>query len=326
MIEIRRILCPTDFSDASKRAMERAIVLAKWYEAELTVLHVLSLAPSTTGFPPAVSPFTLALVPRERFLEDLRRFSASAVEAGVRTEVVLGEGSAAGEILDAARKIPADLIVMGTHGRGGFERLVLGSVAEKVLRRACCPVVTVPASAEPLGSSPSPPFGSILCACDFSAASRRALDYALSLAQEAKSVLTVLHVVEWSPEQDVREHRHLDAGGYRRYLEDEARGLLEAAIPDEARLWCDIHTVVGMGRVPGEIERVARERKADLIVMGIEGRGPVDMMLFGSTTRHVIRESGLPVLTVGTRRALPAAATDRSEATETARSGAASRP
>jgi nucleotide-binding universal stress UspA family protein len=304
VIEIRRILCPTDFSETSRRALERAIALARWYEAELVVLHVLPLTPSVAAFPPLVSPFTLAPVPRERFGEELERFSSLAAEAGIRSSTMLAEGSAAGEILDVARRLPADLVVMGTHGRGGFERLVLGSVAEKVLRNACCPVLTVPRSAGPAPAQPSPPFARILCASDFSPASTRALEYALYLAQETKASLTLLHALEWSSGEDVPEHRHLDGDEYRRYLEDEARGLLAAAVPEEARLWCDVRVAVGMGQPDLEIERVALEVGADLIVMGVRGRGAVDLMLFGSTTRHVLREAGLPVLTVGVPRAV----------------------
>lgn len=298
MIQIRRILCPTDFSDASRRALEHAVALAHWYEAEVTVLHVQPLVPSVTVFPPMVSPLTLEPLPHERVIEELRRFSTPAAAAGIRSEVAVRDGSASTEILEAARALPADLVVMGTHGRGGFERLVLGSVAEKVLRKACCPVLTVPPPTEAGPSARLPLFARILCPVDFSPSSTKALEYALDLAQEAKASLTVLHVVEWSPGEEVREHRHFDVGGYKRYLEEEACRLLGAHIPEEARLWCEMHETVATGKAHLEIERAAREGKADLIVMGVQGRGAVDLMLFGSTTHHVIRESHLPVLTI----------------------------
>jgi nucleotide-binding universal stress UspA family protein len=298
MIQIRRILCPTDFSDHSRHAFDHAVALARWYDAQITVLHVQPLVPSATVFPPVMSPITLDPIPRDRVIDEVRRFSEPATAAGVRTDVALGQGPVPAEILDLARALPADLLVMGTHGRGGFERLVLGSVAEKVLRKACCPVLTVPPLAEPgVGAGP-PLFARILCPVDFSPSSMKALGYALSLAQEAKASLTVLHVLEWSPDQDVREHRHFDVLGYRRYLEEEALRSLHAAIPEEARLWCQTHEVVAAGKARLEIARAAREGKADLIVMGVQGRGAVDVMLFGSTAHHVIRESHLPVLTI----------------------------
>lgn len=304
MIEIRRILCPTDFSDFSRRALEHAVALAHWYEAEITLLHVVPFVPSvaTATFPPGVSPLTLEPMSHERLLEELRRFAEPAAAAGLRFDTVVRDGSAVGEVLDLARTLPADLLVMGTHGRGGFERLVLGSVAEKVLRKACCPVFTVPQPAEGVPAGTPPLFRRILCAVEFSPSSMKALDYALSVAQEANASLTVVHVVEWSPDDEVREHRHFDVPGYRRYLEEEARGLLRRAIPEEARLWCEPHEVVAVGKAHQEILHAAREAKADLIVMGVQGRGAADLMLFGSTTHHVIRESQCPVLTIRGRR------------------------
>ena len=304
MIQIRRILCPTDFSDFSRRALRYAVALARWYEAEITLLHVVPLVPSvaTATFPPGVSPLTLEPVSHDRILEELRRFAEPAAAVGLRFDTVVRDGSAVGEVLDLARTLPADLLVMGTHGRGGFERLVLGSVAEKVLRKACCPVLTVPQPAEGIPAGTPPLFRRILCAVDFSPSSMKALDYALSVAEEAKASLTVLHVVEWSPDDEVREHRHFDVSGYRRYLEEEARGMLRKAIREEARLWCETDEVVAVGRAHLVVVRVARVAPADLIVMGVQGRGAVDLVLFGSTTHHVIRESQCPVLTIRGRQ------------------------
>jgi CPA2 family monovalent cation:H+ antiporter-2 len=301
MIQIRRILCATDFSDHSRHAFGQAVALAHWYEAEITLLHIIPRVPSATAFPPVVNPLTLDPISRSRILEELRRFGQPAAAAGVRFEAVLRDGGAAPQILEVARTLPADLLVLGTHGRGGFERLVLGSVAEKVLRKADCPVLIVPPP-EADAATPSPLFAKILCPVDFSPSSVKALEYALSLAQEAKASLTVLHVVEWSPAEEVREHRHFDAPAYRRYLEEEASRLLRAAVPEEARLWCETSERVATGKAAIEIERAAREEKADLIVMGVQGRGAVDLMLFGSTTHHVIRESHLPVLTIRSAR------------------------
>jgi nucleotide-binding universal stress UspA family protein len=300
MIQIRRILCPIDFSEFSRRALEHAVALGRWYEAEITVLHVVPFVPSvvTATFPPGVSPLALEPMPHDRILEELRSSAGLVVAAGLSLDAVVRDGSAVAEVVDLARTLPADLLVMGTHGRGGFERLVLGSVAEKVLRKANCPVLTVPQRADGAAAGTSMLFGRILCAVDFSPSSMKALDYALSVAQEAKASLTLLHVVEWSPDDEVREHRHSDVLGYRRHLEQEAHGMLRSLIPEEARIWCEPQELVAVGKAHQEILRVARETKAELIVMGVQGRGAVDLMLFGSTTHHVIRESHCPVLTI----------------------------
>jgi nucleotide-binding universal stress UspA family protein len=300
MIQIRRILCPIDFSEFSRRALEQAVAVARWYDGEITLLHVAPFVPSvvTSTFPPGVSPLMLEPMRHDAVLEELRRFAQPAAAAGLRFDAVVRDGSAVAEVLDLARTLPADLLVMGTHGRGGFDRLVLGSVAEKVLRKACCPVLTVPPPAEGVPAGVAPLFGRILCAVDFSTSSTKALDYALSLAREAQASLTVLHVVEWFPDDEERERRHFDVPGYRRHLEEKARERLRAAIPEEARLWCEPHEVLAVGNPRQEIVRAAREANAGLIVMGVRGRGAVDLMLFGSTTHHVIREAHRPVLTV----------------------------
>jgi nucleotide-binding universal stress UspA family protein len=185
---------------------------------------------------------------------------------------------------------------MGTHGRHGFERLLLGSVTEKVLRRAPCPVLTVPPAIS--GAHPSgPPYKRILCPVDFSTSSDDALRHALSLAEEAKARLTVLHVLEWFPEQGLREHRPFNPE-LQHFLEDDARARLAKAIPAEARAWCEPVERVRCGKPYREILRAAEEEGSDLVVLGVLGRGAANLMLFGSTTNRVVRQATCPVLTV----------------------------
>jgi nucleotide-binding universal stress UspA family protein len=224
-------------------------------------------------------------------------FAAPAVEQGLAVDVALREGDAAGEVLREATARQADLVVLGTHGRGGFQHLVLGSVAEKVLRRCACPVLTVPARAAeaPLRV----PFARLLCALDFSPASLEALRYALALAQEANAELLLLHVIEELPEAEPSVYSPLfDVPGYRRALESAARARLRALVPDEARAWCRPSELVGHGKAWREVLHVAREQQADLIAMGVQGRGALDLALFGSTAHHVIRGGACPVLTL----------------------------
>ena len=148
MIEISRILCPIDFSDASRHAWDHAVTLAGWYGSRIAALHVCN--PVFLANPPilfAEPARTPVLTDADRsYLKDrLRDWVAPAQAAGLSADMLFDEGSSpAGSILAHAQSLPADLIVMSTHGRGGFERLVLGSVAEKVLRKARCPVLTVP--------------------------------------------------------------------------------------------------------------------------------------------------------------------------------------
>ena len=145
MIEIQRILCPIDFSDHSRRALDHAMAIARWYKSTVTVLHVFSPAP-LAGFGPtsAFAPVVLTPADFEQLLADTKAFAETERAPGVAIAAVVREGHTAGAILEQAIGMAADLLVIGTHGRFGLERLLLGSVAEKVLRRARCPVMTVP--------------------------------------------------------------------------------------------------------------------------------------------------------------------------------------
>jgi nucleotide-binding universal stress UspA family protein len=297
MIELSRILCPVDFSEFSRHALDHAAVLARWYAAEITVVHVCSTPVAVPavpyGGPVLVEPVALTVERRAELRRELEQFVRPVAASGIPLSLQVVEGSSVDEIVAGAES--ADLIVMGTHGRSGFERLLLGSVAEKVLRKAPCPVLTVPPKAA--GDAP-PAFKKILCAVDFSASSRRGLDYALSLAQEADATLTVLHVVEVVPEVGEFELPGFNLREYAVNLESSARERLTAMIPEAARQYCEVREVVGTGKPYLEILRIARETGVDLIVMGVRGRGVADLMLFGSTTQHVVRQASCPVLTL----------------------------
>lgn len=197
MIELRNILCPIDFSDFSRRALEAATMLARSYQGKVIVMHVTPLTmPPLSGLATAAAD-ALERDERERLradlLERLRVFTASAA-AQVEVEALVEEGHAAGQIVTLARTRPAHLVVMGTHGHGGFEKLILGSTTEKTLLRAPCPVLTIP----PASEAASRPFQRILWATDFSESAGRALTHALGLARRFEGRITALHVLEWA--------------------------------------------------------------------------------------------------------------------------------
>jgi nucleotide-binding universal stress UspA family protein len=295
MIEFRRILCPTDFSEFSARALAHSVALARWYESQVTLLHVAPPVPPLASLPPVFSP-AVPLPSRDLPRAELSCFAAPARRAGLDPVLELVEGPVALEILARADEIAADLIVMGTHGRSGFERLALGSITEKVMRRAPCPVLAVSGSDSTAPHEP-PLFRRILCPLDFSRASLRALDHALSLAQQAQARLTLLHVLEWAGDDVLQQHRRCHGPEYQRELEQEAIGHLAALVPDGARDWCQVQEALAHGKAWHEIARVAREQQAELVVMGVQGNS-IDRMLFGSTTHHVVREAACPVLAV----------------------------
>jgi nucleotide-binding universal stress UspA family protein len=296
VIQIRRILCPVDFSEFSRRALDHAAALARWYGAELTIIHVSPLMPTIFGFEPAPSAAVLAPFDREAVGRELLAFVGEMAQERPTPELRVLAGPTVRTILSLAAEAGTDLIVLGTHGRAGFERFMLGSVTEKVVRRAPCPVLTVPRRAE--GMPERALFGRILCGVDFSDASRRAVDYALSLAQEAKAHVTLLHVVEWLPEESFSKYPQFDVDHYRRTLMTDARAKLEQLVPEDARNWCEPDTRLVSGKPYQEILRIAADQRSDLIVLGVHGCGPVDRMLFGSTTQAVVRQASCPVLTI----------------------------
>ena len=306
MIEIKRILCPTDFSDFSRRAFDHAVALARWYDSTVTLLHVVHFVPMTVPAHGGVELREVALTSEDRtaLLGDMRQFADREVGGAVPVDLDLAQGTPVTEILAKAEDLQADLIVIGTHGRSGFERFVLGSVTDKVLRKAACPVLTVPTGVPDAVPAPPVLFKRILCAVDFSDCSVRALEYAISLAQESDAHLTIMHVIELPP--DVAREVHENVAGppnLREYVvlaEKDRLARLEAAIPDEVRTFCTVDTVVATGRPYREILRVAEEQRTELLVVGVHGRGAMDRFLFGSTTEQLVRQASCPVLTLRT--------------------------
>ena len=302
---IGRILCPIDFSDFSRRALDHAAAIAKWYESTITLLHVHAIAPLAAYAPTSgMRPYAgLSPADRETLLASMKSFAQNETGTVVPIEFELVEGRAATAILAIATDLPADLVVMGTHGRSGFERLVLGSVTEKVLRKSECPVLSVPRQV--VDAVPAPPalYKQIVCAIDFSECSMQALEYATSLAHEADAHLTVVHVIELPPDVPRDAHETVLAGprSLREYValaEEDRRARLMEAVPDSVRTYCSVETQLATGKPYREILRVSEAQRADLLVIGIHGRGPVDRLLFGSTAQHLVRQASCPVLTL----------------------------
>lgn len=301
MIEINRILCPVDFSEYSRHALDCAVALARWYGSQITALHVFPHRP------PAIVPFGLQVVQpgalpdtdRDVLLRHLEAFIEEQRRDNVRIEALLEEApEVSREILRQADVLKADLIVIASHGRSGFERLLLGSITEKILRKSACPVMVVPPRlGEALASGVS--FKEILCPVDFSAASLRALTYAMSLAEESDGRLTAVHVIEVPPELYASPMPDfVNVAELRAAAEAESLRRLRALIPEAVRTYCTVETVVAEGRASREILQLAANRKTDLIVMGVQGRGAFDLLMFGSNTHHVIRAAACPVLTI----------------------------
>lgn len=292
MVRFERILCPLDFSEFSTQAYDYAQSLAQHYEAKLFLEHVL--APMLPAYPSYVYPDMandLYQDLRVHAGQQLQEFVKARTRNGFALETSVCEGQVSDSILAFAQSRLVDLIVMGTHGRQGFDHLLLGSVTEKVLRKARCPVLAVRRPAhnfiEPGNGEDPVRLHKILFAADFSKHAERALEYALSLAQEYKAELTLLHVLE-----EIPPSWDLSA------ISADVVQRLERPVPVGAREWCTIKSRLRVGKPYQEIVRFALETEADLVVLGVRGRNAIDVALFGSTTHRVIQQAPCPVLAV----------------------------
>lgn len=291
---IKNILCPVDRSPSSLEAFSYAIALARWQRARLDLLEVIEVAVPTGGSRVAEDD-SVPTDTRAALERDLRRVLTARRAADLRVRIFMRKGNVVQEILAQAKASRADLVIVGSHGRGGVQRLVLGSVAEKVLRLATCPVLTVRRGMSVARRSRSP-FGTILCATDFSAAANRGVAYAKRLAKHANAKLVVMHAVEWPFEDAVTSGA---VAALRKRIESSARDRVVRLLPrssSDARA----QAVVTLGKASAAIIKLARARSVDLIVMGVSGRGATDVAILGSTTHQVIREGTRPVLTVRT--------------------------
>jgi nucleotide-binding universal stress UspA family protein len=216
----------------------------------------------------------------------------------VGAEVVLEDGDVVDEILEKSRRIGADLLVMGTHGRRGFRRLILGSVTERVLRQSESPVLSIPPSAPERNLERGEAFLRILCPVDYSPSSRAGLELATNLRQ-GDADLVVLHVLEYQLPPPFGEAVAFDFAGFLERRQQEDRVKLESWVPEAARAHSRVETaLLESGSPYRQILRVAEREKSDLIVIGVCSRSSADLAFFGSTANHVVREAACPVLTV----------------------------
>lgn len=286
-ISLKNILYATDFSAAAAAALPYVKGLSKQYEATVHAVHVR--LPSAY---PIVGP---EMVPQAmEIAEEQAKFEAQELHeilANIPHSVSVTEGVLWPTITDMVNEKNIDLIVIGTRGRTGVGRALLGSVAEEIFRRAPCPVLTVGPHISK-DTQRRLEMKEILYATDFSQESLNALPYAISLAQEHQARLTVLHVI---PEQEVGELVH--AGNY---VESTARRLREL-VPSEVKAWCEANFRVVQGPVAKKILEEATALGADLIVLGIAGQAghrSTALHLFRPMAHYVVTQAECPVLTV----------------------------
>jgi nucleotide-binding universal stress UspA family protein len=298
MIPFRTILLAADFSESSRGAFQVACALAREESTRVVVLNVME--PKYVPDPPVYfrqQTIRYHLVARDR--SDHESLKNRLREIYVPDQPLdmyyqTREGDTAEMILRTAEEMRCDLIVMGTHGRHGLNRLLAGSIAETVLRNAQCPVLALrPQEARRRGA----PVQVILHPTDFSDCSETSLAVARLLARDVGARLVLLHV---TPLEVVLEGTL--AGGGDPEADSDCLAEIRARIegPD---LKCPVEVQLERGDPTAEILRVADEVGADLIVMGTHGRSGLGRVLMGSVAEGVLRAARCPVLI--TRAPLP---------------------
>jgi nucleotide-binding universal stress UspA family protein len=283
--EPKRILCPVDFSEHSAGALHVAGGMAKAFGSEVVVLHVQRLE----------APVYFTVAQTQALRSQLRRsvraannhlseFANKHLPELVGHSVMLMEGDPVSAILKTQQDIGADLIAMGTHGRGGLARVRLGSITESVLRQAEVPILTVGPRTKLATTGYA--IRRVLCPVNYSPSSKTALEHAAALAAKTGAELIVAHIEE-NP-----------------VCKDEQASLEQLCnwVPANIRARCAVKEVVKQGRAAEQIVAEAKKSRADLLVMGAQPRSLLGALFFGSTTELTIRGASCPVLSIMRKR------------------------
>ncbi len=298
-MKIRRILYPTDFSAAAGQALGHALFLAEQFEAELHMLHAVVLHDYDPQDPEQTFPEPSAILKQLFEIADseMAKLAAHGKSKTFTVKEAKVRGfSAPDVIIDYAAEHDADLVVMGTHGRRGPARLLLGSVAAEVVRRAPCPVLTLRQQEKPRSGEA---LDRLLVPIDFSEHSRTALAHAKHLAALYGAALQLLHCVE----EPAYPYFYAPIGGLavadhfaeleRKSLEALAKLAAETPGPEVAS-----ENFVAHGRASAEIVRFAGEHDSDMVVIATHGLTGLERMFLGSTAEEVVRGATVPVFTV----------------------------
>ena len=280
-IDMKHVLAAVDFSDWTPPVLKAATEVAGRYEAKLTAIYTEMV------FPPAYYGEE-ALVNIRKIMDEEQNRAEQHLLGAVQKEVgdkvpfettVLQAMPAEG-ILRTASEVEADLIVLGTHGRSGVSRLLMGSVAKKVVRQAKVPVLTVHGMEKDVSA-----FQKVLCPVNFTNAALDSLQYAANFAHRFGAELVVMNSLEEEPEalsEAVREYEQK----------------LCEWIPEAVRAICHPRPVIRYGQAAAQVLREAEEGEYDLIVIGAQHKPLLETTIFGATSVQVMRHAKCPVLTV----------------------------
>ena len=285
-VSLTKILVTTDFSPESERALDYALALARRYDARIYLAHVIAPDPFLYAEPSlAQATYEKTRQAAEQGIADIL---VSGKLRGIPHEVLLEEGNVWPVIERMIEKHEIDLVITGTHGRGKVQKVLIGSVAEEIFRQANCAVMTVGPHVK-TGASTEAELKNILFATDFGAGAEKAAGHAFSLAQEHGARLTMLHVIQEATaftEESVRRQREFNVER------------MKELMPAGAENWCKPEFRASFGEAADEILTMARETKADLIVMGAKTLKSMAGHAPFTIAYNVVTKAQCPVLTV----------------------------
>ncbi len=290
----KRILVATDFSECSRVALDICISASKCMKTKLYILHTIEKFPH--DYRHLLSSTTHSNMKQKLEEEAMNKIKAMLPEELLGSEdivPIIRFGKPLSEVIQFAKEKDVDIIAIGTHGRAGVDRIILGSVAERVVRKAHCPVMVV-RSRKYIG------FKRIIVPIDFSDCSRIALEYAAATARAHRSKLTILHVYEESfiepyvraanteeeAQEIIRGIEQVNEGKYDEFLKKIDLGGVE------------YDKLLRKGIPSNEIVETAREQQAQLIVVGTHGRSGIKHMLIGSDAEEVVRNAPCDIVVV----------------------------
>jgi nucleotide-binding universal stress UspA family protein len=287
-ISLNNILFLTDFSEPSEAALPFAADIARAYGSKVIALHVFSPVPYLS----ATAELTETVIEAEEETVKAAILRLEAQLTGIDYELIVErDGDIWAPVKQAIKEHKIDLLVLGTHGRTGAEKLLLGSVAEEIFRRRLIPSLTIGPGVRGIPHTGGH-FRRVLFASDFSSASLDAAPYAVSLAQENEARLLLLHVMR---------HAHKLEGNGEKHFElsvAEAIHRLYETVPNDVQLHFPPEVAVEYGEAAKKIVEAAKQRDADLIVLGVRNASSAVTHLEASTAHKVVAHAACPVLTV----------------------------
>lgn len=321
-LQPKKIMCAIDFSDPTSEILAYSVALCKEFHAKLFLVHIVDDV--KTSFADSGIAIDDEMLLKQYNSKARELLDSLAKELRIAHEIIITKGNPADKIQQFAFKEEIDLVITGSHGKSGFERLLIGSVTEKLLKILHCPLLVIRDKVGEVIHTDNfqITLKKILVGCDFSSDSKLAFNFGLSLAQEFQADLYLVHVVKPTEHIDLNPADYVNAipvdypvWGTADYYEiqkkvttenrekmNSLRSRLEKQlllmVPEECQAWCTPHATLLFGEPYRELIKYAKESGMDMIVLGVRGHTLWEKLTVGSTTDRVIREAPCPILAV----------------------------